>query len=80
MSTSLSWEYSVEIFFFSEKQKRKIFTYWLGFAEKMIYQSNNAGVLEYGQVATPTMAQVTTPTIVAQAPMVRISGHVYVTL
>ena len=49
----------------------------------MTSQSNNVGVLESSQVATPivatpTMAQVATPTIVAQAPMVHTSGPVYV--
>ena len=44
----------------------------------MTSQSNNAGVPESGQVATLTVAQVATPTIVAQAPMVHTSGSISV--
>ena len=77
--TSLSWEYSIEIiffFFWKKKTKKKIFTFWLGFAKQMTSQSNNLDVLESGQVATPIVTQVATPTVVAQAPLVHTFGPV----
>ena len=65
-------------FFLGKKTKRKIFTFWLGFAGKMTSQSNNVGVPESSQVATPIVAQVATPIVIFQAPMVHTSGLVFV--
>ena len=53
-------------FHFFEKEKISIF---VEFCRKMTIESNNTGVLEFGQVVAPT--------VVAQAPMVLTSGPVY---
>ena len=49
-----------------EKEKIEIF---VGFCRKMSIESNNTGVLEFGQVAAPI--------VVAQASMVHTPRHVY---